>query len=120
MVKPAEAEAERVRILAEGRRRADADPGRGRGVAQPGGARPDAHRPAAADRKAGGQGLAGANVNVLNGADGLGEIATGLVSQGMTIFESLRGGMRQGEDTPSPPARSALEQPPATATPNAH
>jgi uncharacterized membrane protein YqiK len=35
-------------------------------------------------------GLAGANVSVLNGADGLGEIAAGLVSQGLTILESVR------------------------------
>ena len=35
-------------------------------------------------------GLAGANVNVLNGADGLSEIAAGLVSQGLTILDSVR------------------------------
>jgi len=35
-------------------------------------------------------GLSGANVNVLNGADGLGEIAAGLVSQGLTILDSVR------------------------------
>jgi hypothetical protein len=35
-------------------------------------------------------GLAGANVNVLNGADGLGEIAAGLVAQGLTILDSVR------------------------------
>ena len=35
-------------------------------------------------------GLAGANVNVLNGADGLGEIAAGLVGQGLTILDSVR------------------------------
>src|SRR3989440_157861 len=38
-------------------------------------------------------GLAGANVSVLNGADGLSEIAAGLVSQGMTILDSVRKGM---------------------------
>ena len=38
-------------------------------------------------------GLAGANVNVLNGADGLSEIAAGLVGQGLTIFDSVRKGM---------------------------
>lgn len=31
-----------------------------------------------------------ANVNVLNGADGLGEIATGLVGQGLTLLDSVR------------------------------
>jgi uncharacterized membrane protein YqiK len=36
-------------------------------------------------------GLANANINVLNGADGLGQIAAGLVGQGLTIFESVKG-----------------------------
>ena len=39
------------------------------------------------------QGLSGANLTVLNGADGLGEIATGLVGQGLAIFDSLRSGL---------------------------
>ena len=38
-------------------------------------------------------GLAGANVNVLNGADGLSEIAAGLVGQGLTILDAVRKGM---------------------------
>jgi uncharacterized membrane protein YqiK len=38
-------------------------------------------------------GLANANINVLNGADGLGQIAAGLVGQGLTIFDSLKHGM---------------------------
>jgi hypothetical protein len=45
-------------------------------------------------------GLSGANVNVLNGADGLSEIAAGLVSQGLTILDSVRknlGGEQNGE-----------------------
>ena len=42
-------------------------------------------------------GLAGANVNVLNGADGLGEIAAGLVGQGLTILDSVK----QNLGTPS-------------------
>ena len=32
---------------------------------------------------------------MLNGADGLGEMATGLVGQGLAIFDSLRGGLGQ-------------------------
>jgi len=120
VVRPAEADAERVRILAK----ADAEKMRIQAEAAA------SHNRVALDRmlidqlpeivRQATQGLAGANLTVLNGADGIGEIATGLVSQGMTIFESLRGGMRQGEDMPNPPARSALEQPPATASPNAH
>ena len=35
-------------------------------------------------------GLSGANVNVLNGADGLGEIAAGLVGQGLTILDTVK------------------------------
>jgi hypothetical protein len=35
-------------------------------------------------------GLAAANVSVLNGADGLSEIAAGLVGQGLTILESVK------------------------------
>jgi flotillin len=50
-------------------------------------------------------GLAGANVTVLNGADGLGEIAAGLVSQGLTILESVRRGVgaapADGKTTPN-------------------
>ena len=40
-------------------------------------------------------GLQGANINVLNGADGLSEIAAGLVSQGMTIYDSVRKSMSE-------------------------
>ena len=46
-------------------------------------------------------GLAGANVSVLNGADGLGEIAAGLVSQGPTILESVRRSVCSSADQPS-------------------
>ncbi|MGH2910337.1 MAG: hypothetical protein ACRDK8_13715, partial [Solirubrobacteraceae bacterium] len=35
-------------------------------------------------------GLANADITVLNGADGLGEIAAGLVSQGLSIFDAVR------------------------------
>ena len=93
VVKPAEAEAERVRILAQ----ADAERTRIQAEAAASNNRvaldqllinqlPQIVKEAAA-------GLAGANVSVLNGADGLGEIAAGLVSQGLTILESVRKGM---------------------------
>ena len=98
VVKPAEAEAERVRILAL----ADAEKMKIQAEAAA------SHNRVALDRmlidqlpeivKQAAQGLSGANLTVLNGADGLGEIATGLVGQGMAIFDSLRGGMRQGGD----------------------
>ena len=93
VVKPAQAEAERVRILAI----ADAERTRIQAEAAA------SNNRVALDQMLIGQlpqivkeaasGLAGANVSVLNGADGLGEIAAGLVSQGMTILESVRKGI---------------------------
>ncbi len=41
-------------------------------------------------------GLSGANVTVLNGADGLGDIAASLVGQGSAIFEAVRKGFQGG------------------------
>jgi uncharacterized membrane protein YqiK len=90
VVKPAEADAEKVRILAK----ADAE-------------RMEVQAKAAASnnrialdqllieqlptvvREAAG-GLANANINVLNGADGMSELVAGLVGQARTVFESLR------------------------------
>jgi uncharacterized membrane protein YqiK len=90
VVKPAEAEAERIRVLAM----AEADRMKIQAEAAA------SHDRVALDRmlidqlpqivKEASGGLAGANVNVLNGADGLGEIAAGLVSQGLTILDSVR------------------------------
>lgn len=101
VVKPAEAEAERVRILAL----ADAEKMKIQAEAAA------SHNRVALDRmlidqlpeivKQAAQGLSGANLTVLNGADGLGEMATGLVGQGLAIFESLRVGLGQ-QDASSP------------------
>jgi uncharacterized membrane protein YqiK len=95
VVKPAEAEAERVRILAV----ADAEKMKIQAEAAA------SHNRVALDRmlidqlpeivKQAAQGLSGANLTVLNGADGLGEMATGLVGQGLAIFDALRGGLGQ-------------------------
>ena len=93
MIRPAEAEAEKVKILAI----ADAERTRIAAEAAASNNRvaldqlliaqlPQIVKEAAA-------GLNGANVTVLNGADGLGEIAAGLVSQGLTILESVRKGV---------------------------
>jgi flotillin len=100
IVKPAEAEAERIRVLAV----ADAERMRIQAAAAA------SHDRVALDRmlidqlpqivKEASAGLAGANVNVLNGADGLSEIAAGLVSQGLTILDSVRknlNGDQQGD-----------------------
>jgi flotillin len=102
VVKPAEAEAERVRILAQ------AEAERTRIVAEAAASNnrvsldqlmieqlPQIVREAA-------QGLSRANVTVLNGSEGLGELATGLVGQGLTIFESLRRGL-SAPDAPTSP-----------------
>jgi uncharacterized membrane protein YqiK len=93
VIKPAEAEAEKVRVLAE----ADATRTRLQAAAAA------SNNRVALDRmlieqlpmivKEAANGLAGANVSVLNGADGLGEIAAGLVSQGLTILESVKKGL---------------------------
>jgi flotillin len=93
VIKPAEAEAEKVKILA---------------IAEAERTRIAAEAAASNNRVALDQlliaqlpqivkeaavGLQGANVTVLNGSDGLAEIAAGLVSQGLTILESVRRGV---------------------------
>jgi flotillin len=90
VIRPAEAEAEKVVILAK----ADAERTR---IAAEAAASNDR---VALDQllinqlpqivKEAANGLAGANVSILNGADGLGEISAGLVSQGLAILESVR------------------------------
>jgi flotillin len=110
IVKPAEAEAERVRVLA---------------LAEAEKMRIQAEAAASNDRvaldrmlidqlplivKEAANGLAGANVNILNGADGLSEIAAGLVSQGMAILDQVRTGMNN-QPTKSGKADSQKELP---------
>ncbi|EXU66504.1 SPFH domain-containing protein [Streptomyces sp. DSM 41524] len=111
IVKPAEAEAERIRVvaLAEAERmkiQAEAAASHGR---------------VALDRmlidqlpqivKEAASGLSGANVNVLNGADGLGEIAAGLVGQGLTILDAVRRNMGApgAADEPKPKPRGGAD-----------
>ena len=52
-------------------------------------------------------GLSGANLSVLNGADGLSEIAAGLVGQGLTILDSVKKSLSGSTDK----AISAYEDP---------
>ncbi|MFD5798445.1 SPFH domain-containing protein [Streptomyces diastatochromogenes] len=109
VVKPAEAEAERVRILA---------------AAEAQRMKIQAEAAASYDRvaldrmlidqlpqivKEAAGGLAGANVNVLNGADGLGEIAAGLVSQGLTILDSVRQNLNGQDADGRRPEQSKVE-----------
>ena len=93
VIKPAEAEAERIRIQA---------------------AAAASHDRVALDRmlidqlpqivKEAASGLAGANVNVLNGAEGLGELTAGLVAQGLTILDSVKRNLAA-----SPAVRSGVD-----------
>eukprot|EP01133_Synstelium_polycarpum_P025548 gene25548-30671_t len=108
VVKPAEAEAERVRILAL----AEAEKMKIQAEAAA------SHNRVALDRllidqlpeivKQAAQGLSGANLTVLNGADGLGEIATGLVGQGLAIYDSLRDSLGQHQPTEDTTGRGEL------------
>ncbi|HTT51367.1 MAG TPA: SPFH domain-containing protein [Streptosporangiaceae bacterium] len=98
VVKPAEAEAEKTRILAK----ADAERMRIQADAAA------SNNRVALDRmlidqlpqivKEAASGLAGANVNVLNGAEGLSEIAAGLVGQGLTILDSIKKNLATGPE----------------------
>jgi len=98
VIRPAEAEADKVRILAQ------ADAERMRVLASAAAS----HDRVALDRmlidqlpqivKEAANGLAGANVNVLNGADGLSEIAAGLVGQGLTILDSIKKNLATGPE----------------------
>ncbi|MDT4902573.1 MAG: flotillin [Pseudonocardiales bacterium] len=90
VVRPAEAEAERVRILA----RADAERTQIQAAAAASSNRVALDQllieqlPLIVEKAAGG--LANANVTLLNGSDGLSEVVSGLVGQGLAIFDTLR------------------------------
>ncbi|OBK17139.1 SPFH domain-containing protein [Mycobacterium asiaticum] len=98
VVKPAEAEAERVRILAV----ADAEKMKIQAEAAASHNRVALDRmiidqlPEIVDKAA--RGLAGSNLTVLNGAEGLSQVTSGLVSQGLAIFDAVRGGLSQYDD----------------------
>ena len=127
VIKPAEADAERTRVLAE----AEAQRIRIQAEAAA------SHNRVALDRmlidqlplivREAAAGLAGADITVLNGADGLGEIAAGLVSQGLSIYDSVRrnliqegganarpaDGIRPETNGSGDPQRAGLPQPQA-------
>jgi flotillin len=90
VVRPAEAEAERTTILA----RAEAEKRQILAEAAQAGNRVALDQmlieqlPAIVEKTA--AGLAGANLTVLNGADGLADVTASLVSQGLTILDTLR------------------------------
>ncbi|WP_245979493.1 flotillin family protein [Streptomyces diacarni] len=109
VVKPAEAEAERIKVVAL----AEAERMKIQAEAAA------SHDRVALDQllidqlpqivKEAATGLSHANVNVLNGADGLGEVAAGLVSQGLTILDTVKqnlGKPAEGETTTTGTPRS--------------
>ena len=98
VVRPAEADAQRVRILAQ----AEAERMKIQAEAAA------SYDRVALDRmlidqlpqivREAASGLSGANVNILNGADGLGEIAAGLVGQGLTILDAVKKNLSASTD----------------------
>ncbi|WP_454198804.1 SPFH domain-containing protein [Nocardia sp. Marseille-Q1738] len=98
VVKPAQAEADRVRILAE----AEADRTRIQAAAAA------SNNRIALDQllieqlpeivKQASHGLANANLTVLNGPDGVGELVNGMVGQGLTVFNSLQKALSSNDD----------------------
>jgi hypothetical protein len=60
-------------------------------------------------------GLSSANVTVLNGSDGLSQIVSGLVGQGLAIFDSIRGGLGDANPGTASPAPNGSK--PAKPTP---
>jgi flotillin len=98
VVKPAQAEAERIRILAK----ADAERTEIQAAAAASSNRVALDQllieqlPSIVEKAAGG--LANANVTVLNGSDGLSDVVSGLVGQGLAIFNSLRGDIGADKD----------------------
>jgi uncharacterized membrane protein YqiK len=109
VVKPAEADAEKVRVLAI----ADAERTKIQAEAAA------SYNRVALDRmlidqlplivREAAAGLANANINVLNGADGLGQIAAGLVGQGLTIFDSVRRNLTANNGDPARPPQLARD-----------
>ncbi|MDT4977179.1 MAG: flotillin, partial [Pseudonocardiales bacterium] len=100
VVRPAQAEAERITILAK----ADAQRTEIQAAAAASNNRVAldqlliAQLPQIVEKAA--AGLATANVTVLNGSDGLSEIVSGLVSQGLAIFDTVRGNVGSSGGSP--------------------
>ena len=112
--RPADAEAYRKRTIAEAE--ADAERAHAQGQADANRARAESLRQGnqeliAADRlmenlpaivEAAARGLAGANLTVLNGTEGVSEVVAGLVGQGMSILELLKHAAANGNGTSHP------------------
>ena len=100
VVKPAEAEATRIRTLA--RAEADRTKMSAQAAAAEGRISLDqaviTQLPAMMEAIAGG--LASSNLTVLNGADGLNDVVASLATQGAAILEQVRGSFRQSYEQP--------------------
>jgi flotillin len=104
VIRPAEADAQRTQIAAV------AEAGKIRQLAEAAAANnrvsldqmiaqlPDMLRAAA-------EGLQGANLTVLNGSDGLGELISGLATQGIALYETLRAGVGTRDADGASPGR---------------
>jgi flotillin len=111
VIKPAEAEAQKVQILAQ----ADAQRVKLQAEAAA------SHSRIALDRmlieqlpqivKEAAAGLSGANLSVLNGADGLSEIAAGLVAQGLSILDSVKKSLNEPGDASGASAITSFDRP---------
>ncbi len=101
VIKPAEAEAQKVRVLAE------AEANRIKIQAEAA----DSHHRVALDRmlidqlpqivREAASGLAGANVSILNGSEGMSELAAGLVSQGLAVLDAVKKNMTGSTGQPA-------------------
>lgn len=110
VLKPAQAEAERIRMLAQ----AEADATRLSAQAAA------AEGRIALEQKlieqlpemllAAAEGLKGANLTVLDGADGVGNIVASLAGQGMALLDALRTGLGDVSSAPSEPVGSMDER----------
>ena len=99
VIRPAQAEAQRIKLLAE------AEAERLSRIGEAGAA----HDRVALDQqliaqlpemlRAAADSLQSANLTVLNGADGMAEVVTGLASQGLALFEALKRSIPQGDAT---------------------
>jgi flotillin len=101
VVKPAQAEAERVRIAAE----AQADATRLAAEAAASSSRIALDQAMIAQLpelvRAAAEGLKGANLTVLNGAEGLNETVASLAAQGATVLRTVLDGMSRRSDNPA-------------------
>jgi|SRR5579859_5497387 len=112
VVRPAEADAERVKILAA------ADAERTKILAEAA----QSHNRVALDQQIiaqlplivekAAQGLAGSRLTVLNGSDGVNEIVSSLVGQGLAIFDSIKHGVSGSNDVDAPARKPAIKAPP--------